>query len=116
MHRSILSIGIAAILVLGTFLAYNFAVAQEDHDHAEHAAEIAGEEGASYTVTVADFGDRTFDHWDDDSTNNTREITLEEDTTITAYYEVGAEAEADTDGSNRLLDRLAKKGHSPNAT
>jgi glucose/arabinose dehydrogenase len=69
---------------------------------------FAGEEGASYTVTVADFGDRTFDHWDDDSTNNTREITLEEDTTITAYYEVGAEAEADTDGSNRLLDRLAR--------
>jgi glucose/arabinose dehydrogenase len=41
MHRSILSIGPAAILVLGTFLAYNFAVAQEDHEHAEHAAEIA---------------------------------------------------------------------------
>jgi glucose/arabinose dehydrogenase len=44
MHRSILSIGLAAILVLGTLLAYNFAGAQEeeDHEHAEHAAETAG--------------------------------------------------------------------------
>src|SRR5262245_1902009 len=43
MHRTLFSIGLAAILVLGMLFAYNFAGAQEeeDHEHAEHAAETA---------------------------------------------------------------------------
>jgi hypothetical protein len=36
-------------------------------------------------------------------------VTLEQDTTITAYYEISAEADADGDaGSSALLDRLAR--------
>jgi aldose sugar dehydrogenase len=69
---------------------------------------FAGEEGSEYTVTVADFGSRTFDHWDDESTNSTRTVTLEQDTTITAHYEISAEAGADDAGSSALLDRLAR--------
>jgi len=43
MTRTLFSIGLATILVLGTLFAYNFAGAQEeeDHEHAEHAAEAA---------------------------------------------------------------------------
>jgi glucose/arabinose dehydrogenase len=45
MHRSFLSIGLAALLLLGTLSTYNFAGAQEaeDHEHAEHAAETTSE-------------------------------------------------------------------------
>jgi aldose sugar dehydrogenase len=71
---------------------------------------FTGEAGSTYTVTVADFGNREFERWDNGDTGMTRTITLEEDTTITAIYEIIADEEEDSDevpGINaiiRLLD------------
>jgi glucose/arabinose dehydrogenase len=64
------------------------------------------DEGSTYTVTVADFGSREFDHWDDETTNRTRTVTLDQDTTITAHYDT--DAEADTDSSSNTIDRIAR--------
>lgn len=63
-----------------------------------------GDEGSTYTVTVADFGNREFNHWDNDSTNRARTVTLDEDTTITAHYEIKS-----TESSHTvIIDRLAR--------
>lgn len=42
--------------------------------------------GASYEVTVEDVGDMTFDHWENNSTDRSRTVTLDSDTRITAQY------------------------------
>uniref|UniRef100_UPI00307D569A spherulation-specific family 4 protein n=1 Tax=Nitrososphaera sp. TaxID=1971748 RepID=UPI00307D569A len=39
-----------------------------------------------YAVTVSDYQDRVFDHWEDGSTARTRTVYLSQDTSITAYY------------------------------
>lgn len=49
-------------------------------------AEETSESGTTYMVTVHDYLDRQFDHWEDGSTERTRTLTIAEDTTITAYY------------------------------
>lgn len=49
----------------------------------------AGNAGVTYSVTVSDYQDRIFDHWENGSTSRTRTITLSADTTITAYYRTG---------------------------
>lgn len=67
-----------------------------------------GDEGSTYTVTVADFGNRDFDHWDNDSENRARTVTLEEDTTITAHYEVEAEPEETGRSNTIIIDRLTR--------
>jgi hypothetical protein len=45
---------------------------------------------AAYTVTVSDYQDKVFDHWDNGSTNRSRTVSLSADTTITAYYRTGS--------------------------
>lgn len=63
-----------------------------------------GDEGSTYVVTVADFGDREFDHWEDNgSTDRKREVTLDEDTTITARYQTEPD-----DDSNPAVERLVR--------
>jgi hypothetical protein len=47
------------------------------------------EEGTQYTVTVHNYLDRVFDHWEDGSTERIRTLTIEEAATITAYYNTG---------------------------
>lgn len=42
--------------------------------------------GTAYTVTVSDYQDKVFDHWEDGSTSRTRTVTLTADATITAHY------------------------------
>jgi spherulation-specific family 4 protein len=42
--------------------------------------------GATYQVTVSNYGNYVFDHWDNGSTSSTRTITVSKDTTLTAYY------------------------------
>src|SRR5690606_17420303 len=72
---------------------------------------LEGEVGSTYTVIVSDFRDREFEHWDDDSDDRKRTVTLEEvDTTITAHYEIES---SDDDSNNRnsntpIFDRLTK--------
>ena len=46
--------------------------------------------GAAYTVTVSDYQDKVFDHWENGSTIRTRTVTLTSDTTITAYYKTSS--------------------------
>jgi len=45
--------------------------------------------GATYQVTVANYGNYVFDHWDSGSTSSTRSVSASKDTTITAYYSTG---------------------------
>lgn len=45
-----------------------------------------GAAGAAYRVTVSNYKNYIFDHWDDGSSNNTRTIVLQNDTIMTAYY------------------------------
>jgi TolB protein len=42
--------------------------------------------GTVYKVTVQDYLDRQFDHWEDGSTDRIRTLTIEEAAAITAYY------------------------------
>jgi glucose/arabinose dehydrogenase len=58
--------------------------------------DFTGYEGARYTVIIRDYRNSTFDRWDDDSTSRVRTLTLEEDTTITAYYRTIGETEEET--------------------
>jgi len=74
---------------------------------------FTGDKGSTYTVTVADFQSRTFDHWDNKDTSKTRTITLDQDTTITAYYNTNSATAGTLTNSqisviNRLIDMLNK--------
>ena len=42
--------------------------------------------GNNYTVTIADFGNYTFDHWDDGTKVRTRIVVPTQDVNLTAYY------------------------------
>lgn len=42
--------------------------------------------GTTYSITVSDYQNFIFDHWEDGSTQRTRVITPSESSTITAYY------------------------------
>src|SRR5207245_11787841 len=42
--------------------------------------------GNSYTVTIADFGNYTFDHWDDGTKVRTRTVVPTQDVNLSAYY------------------------------
>ena len=41
--------------------------------------------GQSYVVTMGDWQDYVFDHWDNGSTGKSRTVTISQDSTITAY-------------------------------
>jgi hypothetical protein len=45
--------------------------------------------GTTYKVYVHNYQGLIFDHWEDDSTDRIRTLTIEEATTITAYYQIG---------------------------
>jgi hypothetical protein len=47
---------------------------------------FTGNAGATYSVTVADYGSSFFDHWDNGSTTRTRTLTLGSDTVVIAFY------------------------------
>lgn len=66
---------------------------------------FTGDEGSKYTVTVADFGNREFDYWEDGSTSRKRTVTLDKDTTITAHYRIESEDSPDT-SNTIIIDRL----------
>lgn len=42
--------------------------------------------GNKYSITVSNFGNYTFEHWDDNTTNTTRIVVPTENVTLTAYY------------------------------
>ncbi len=43
----------------------------------------------TYEVTVSDYGDHEFDHWDNDSTSSTRRLSVSGNVELTAYYSTG---------------------------
>lgn len=47
---------------------------------------FTGYEGTSYTISIRDYGNATFDHWDDGSASRVRTLTLDDNTITTAYY------------------------------
>lgn len=50
---------------------------------------FTAQSGSTYQVTVSDYNNYVFDHWDSGSTSKTRTITVSKDTTLTAYYATG---------------------------
>ena len=48
-----------------------------------------GQDGESYTVTIHDFAEATFSHWEDGSTERTRTITLNSNIIMTAHFTIG---------------------------
>lgn len=49
------------------------------------------EAGSTYEVSVSDYGDYEFDHWQGGGASSTRQVTLSGDTTLTAVYGTGDE-------------------------
>jgi hypothetical protein len=47
---------------------------------------FTGTNGATYTITMSNYGIFVFDHWSDGSTNPVRTLTVMQETTLTAYY------------------------------
>ena len=45
--------------------------------------------GEAYTITMSNWNNLTFAHWDNGSTNPVRTITPTKSTTLTAYYDTG---------------------------
>jgi hypothetical protein len=45
-----------------------------------------GNAGASYSVTIQDYGGAVFDHWEDGSTSRTRTVALNTNLILTAYF------------------------------
>lgn len=53
--------------------------------------EYAGEAGSTYEVSVANYGDYSFDSWESGSASSTTHVTLSGDVTLTARYSTGQE-------------------------
>lgn len=51
---------------------------------------ISGTTGATYVVTISNYGSYVFDHWGNGSTANPRTINLWGDTTATAHFRTGS--------------------------
>lgn len=51
---------------------------------------FTGSLGTEYTVVVADYVAREFDHWENNSTDRRRTVSLSADTTVTASYDTGS--------------------------
>jgi glucose/arabinose dehydrogenase len=49
---------------------------------------FTGYQGTKYSVIIRDYSNSTFDHWDGGSTNRERQIELDNDMLLTAYYRV----------------------------
>jgi hypothetical protein len=47
-----------------------------------------GASETTYKVYAGDYQDKLFDHWEDGSEDRVRTLTIDEDTTITAYYRI----------------------------
>jgi hypothetical protein len=52
-------------------------------------ADSSTSSGTTYAVTVQDYLDRKFDHWNNGCTNRTRTLTISEAANITAFYQTG---------------------------
>ncbi|HEX6067766.1 MAG TPA: spherulation-specific family 4 protein [Nitrososphaera sp.] len=68
-----------------------------------------GTTGKTYTVTVSDYQDRVFDEWADGSTDNSRTLTLEGDTTAVAYYNTGSTSTSSGSSSSTSITSLIPK-------
>ena len=64
---------------------------------------FAGDKGAIYVVKVADFGNRKFDHWENNSNNILKLVRLDGDATITAHYQIKPQA-----SGSFVIERLAQ--------
>jgi len=66
--------------------------------------------GQTYQVSVADYGDYTFDHWNDGSTSRQKTVTGGQATTLTAYYKTSAPKEVTLTVKTVRLDGSAITG------
>jgi hypothetical protein len=66
---------------------------------------VVADSSATLEVTVYDYQEIQFDQWEDNSTDRTRTITLNSDTTITAFYTTG------TSETIHMEDRTASAGY-----
>lgn len=72
--------------------------------------DFTGYEGAKYTVIIRDYRNSTFDRWEDDSASRVRTLTLEDDTTITAYYRTIGETEEEPSAAPPVTYNLTVSG------
>lgn len=61
---------------------------------------FAGNKGALYAITVAGYGDKAFDHWQDGSATRPKIMTLDTNTTITAYLKTKAPPNSSPSAAN----------------
>ncbi len=52
--------------------------------------QFSNSSGTTYKVYAGNYQDKVFDHWEDDSTDSVRMLTISDDETITAYYSTNA--------------------------
>lgn len=71
---------------------------------------ITGTSGATYIVTVGNYGSYAFDHWGNGSTGNPRWVTLYGDTTATAYYRTGSTTTSPTTSPTSIQTLIPKTG------
>ena len=87
----------------GTLLNGFWVIVQSDKNHTSGFTPFSYSviAGNQYYVTASNFGNYTFDHWDDGTTNNTRLVIPEKNMTLTAYYDAaGVKLENQTLPSN----------------
>ncbi len=63
---------------------------------------FTGNAGSTYSVTVSDYGQRKFDHWENGAEGRTRTVTLSKDTTVTAYYVIEATSPVPTPQPDKI--------------
>jgi hypothetical protein len=68
-----------------------------------------GTAGATYTVSVSNYGSYTFDHWQDGSTTNPRTFALNADMTETAYYNSSTTTTTSSSSSTTSIQTLVPK-------
>ena len=69
----------------------------------------AGTAGATYAISVSNYGSNTFDHWENGSTANPRTVTLNADVAAKAYYTTSTATTSPTSPSPTSIQTLIPK-------
>ena len=74
-----------------------------------------GTTGATYSVSVSDYGSMVFDHWENGSTVRARTVTLNADTAITAHFRVPTVALNPASGVSGITIAATGTYYTPNS-
>lgn len=65
--------------------------------------------GKQFSVSVSDWQETTFDHWEDASTERLRQITISQDTAVMAFFNTGSESTQSTSPTTQTTATLTVK-------